>query len=90
MWRMADKAVNRQIRLNTTKIQYDFINLLAQSANGSVVILLRWQSFFCAYQFHQHNHAQLYNYAQLDNTLNFYSALHACKFSINLLQLLRQ
>jgi hypothetical protein len=41
-----------------------------------------------AIQFHQQNCAQLHHYAQLKNTLNFYSvrpALYANKFSVNLM-----
>jgi hypothetical protein len=37
-------------------------------------------------QFHQQNYAELHHYAQLENTLNFYSvrpALFANKFSVN-------
>jgi hypothetical protein len=41
-----------------------------------------------AIQFHQQNYVQHHHYAQLENTLNFYTvcpALHTNKFSINLL-----
>ncbi len=46
------------------------------------------QSFYCIFQFHQQNYAQLYHYKQLENTLNFNTvrpALYASKFGINIL-----
>ncbi len=75
-WEMWDIVLELMLRREYDFVGWGYLESISPTVWWKVQMCqydsLMAQSFFCAVQFHQQNYAQLYNYAQIENMLNFY------------------